>query len=202
MRYLALAVPALLCASIAHAVPYTLPTSGERPHTKLTDGGVLLCATWRDAGACDVPAGTYTLHRFTRSWQDRTSTVEIGDAPPANDDPAPVRQVTRVELACEFDSFEASTYDPGFVSSLEALEYTLPCSVACPSGVAVAGEAYGELYNINGIDVDRGFDHGGLYTATLTVTATTPPSVSRIERAESDGYTRPYTIYATAFCQD
>ena len=56
--------------------PYTLPTSNERPYTKLTDSsGATLCATWRDGGACDVPCGNYNLHRFDRRWSDRTSSV-------------------------------------------------------------------------------------------------------------------------------
>lgn len=80
-----LAALLIAAAGTAHAVPYTLPTSDARPYAKLSGAdGSTICATWQDGGACDVPCGTYRLHRFDVRWGDESSNVETC---PADDDP-------------------------------------------------------------------------------------------------------------------
>ena len=82
------AVAAVLLGAVtaAHAVPYSWPTTSERPYAKLTLNGETVCATWLRP-RCDVGAGEYRLHLFSSTWMDQSSMITISEEPgPSSDE--------------------------------------------------------------------------------------------------------------------
>lgn len=113
----------LLTASAAHAIPYTLPSTGDRPYAQLqsADGLQLLCATWFRDGQCDVPAGNYRLVTYTADWSGQSSNITIGE--PSNDI-SPI--FTRASSICD-------VADEGTIITTDE-QSTASCTASCPIG--------------------------------------------------------------------
>jgi len=128
-------------ASAVQAVPYTLPTSTERPFAQLqpATGGATLCATWIDEGACDVAPGTFRLVTYTLGWIGRSEPVTVapssGSAVPA---PADLRADVYSDVAAElFWTREAAALALRYEIRLDGAE------IATTNGVSFLTEALG-----------------------------------------------------------
>jgi len=111
----------LLTATAAHAVPYTLPSTAERPYAQLqpADGSALLCATWVRGGECDVAPGTYRLVTYGTDWSGESRNVTIGQ-------PGSGPVLTRASSVCD----EA---DEGTIVTTDD-QSTARCAASCPLG--------------------------------------------------------------------
>jgi len=116
-----LAATLLLTATAAHAVPYTLPSSAERPYAQLqsADGSMMLCATWVRSGECDVAPGNYRLVTYTPDWTGQSSSVTIGESS------------SGITLSEAFEICDQA--EPDTIVTIDE-QSTAQCTASCPAG--------------------------------------------------------------------
>ncbi|MFK8083472.1 MAG: hypothetical protein AB8B97_24590 [Granulosicoccus sp.] len=198
----------IVLASSANAAEH----SGASPasHMQLKDSsGNIACFAYdtdetTDPIARDCPEGTYTEQLFNQDWaQISQRSVVIGSTPPPSNTPLlPIR----VEKTCVWDEGRlrdnGNSADAGFINEPW-------CSITCPAGVAIDGEATATIPGFFGTDddfIDRVSSTSGTGTPTIRISMDTDLSVVvaferfevNQENAPFTGYT--YVIEAAAVC--
>ncbi|MFK8081909.1 MAG: hypothetical protein AB8B97_16605 [Granulosicoccus sp.] len=189
---------------------YAIDHSGElpAPHMEIKDAsGNVVCFAYDTIAsaapiATDCPEGTYTEQLFDSSWQQFSQrSVVIGATAPL---PSGLRP-TRVESTCVWDETrirDLAPLDPGFNSNPF-------CSVTCPSGVAIDGEASATIPGLSNSDdeiLDRLSFTEGTGTSTISIFMETGLAADvifdnfRINGEISEFGDLTYVIEAVAVC--
>ncbi|MFK7859461.1 MAG: hypothetical protein AB8B64_11580 [Granulosicoccus sp.] len=194
---------------------YATDHSGASPaaHMQLKDSaGNVVCfaydtdeATAPIATAC--PEGTYTEQLFDSTWaQTGQRSVVIGNTTAPTTPTTNTLRPTRVERTCVWDENRIrSTF-----GSAEGAENRFPtCTITCPAGVAIDGEARATIPGFFGSDDE--FSDGltfteGTGTETITIHMDTTLAVDvvfdrfRINGSISEFGDLTYVIDAAAVC--
>lgn len=144
-------IPIALLAVAGNASAVDHAGASPAAHMEIKDGsGTIVCFAYdTDPAAAPIatgcPEGTYTEQLFDEAWsQTGDRSVVIGAEVPSM-----AGSPVRVERTCVWD--EADFRDT-FSGVTQGDNFFPFCSITCPEGVAIDGEAFGSIPRVSGTD--------------------------------------------------
>lgn len=145
------ALPIVLLAAATNASAIDHNGASPATHMEIKDASqTIVCFAYdTDAAtapiASDCPEGTYTEQLFNDGWdQIGERSVVIGDSPPET-----ALMPTRVERTCEWDEGD---FRDAFSDADQGDNVYAFCTITCPEGVAIDGEARATIPGLSGGD--------------------------------------------------
>ena len=143
--------PIALLAVAGNASAIDHAGASPAAHMEIKDGsGMIVCFAYdTDPAAAPIatgcPEGTYTEQLFNEEWgQVSEGSVVIG-----GDTPTMANSPVRVERTCVWDEADLRNEFSGVTQGDNVYPY---CSITCPEGVAIDGEAFGSIPDLFGTD--------------------------------------------------
>lgn len=200
--------PIVLLAAAANASAFDHIGASPASHMELKDGsGTVVCFAYdteptSEPIATGCPEGAYTEQLFDESWsQVGESSVTVGE-----DMPVMAGSPMRVERTCVWDNARFRDVFSGVTQGDNFFPF---CSITCPEGVAIDGEATASIPDLFGTDFaileGVSFTVGtGLPTINIFVLSDVPLDVvfERFDGFDEEGGfgDLTYVIEAAAVC--